>query len=116
MSDQCVVKGWIGSAAQGVWSIQTFEEAGVTIRGTTAHSEPGKTVAELSAGIATPQVRVSSVARIRGAGGNVTPTRRNSIQPYHVTITGLTLEQLDAVFDAPIPNPPPVPTASTPKG
>jgi len=88
-----------------VWSIQTFKEAGVMVTGTTAHSEPGKTIAELAASTATPQVRVSSVERIQAAGGNVIPTRRNPIQPYHVTLTGLTLEQLDAVFDPPIPSP-----------
>jgi len=29
------------------------------------------------------------------------------MQPYHATITGMTLEQLDAVFDPPIPTPAP---------
>jgi hypothetical protein len=27
------------------------------------------------------------------------------VQPYHVTVTGLSLQQLDAVFDPPIPSP-----------
>jgi hypothetical protein len=78
------------------------------VTGTTAHSDPGRTVAELSAWIATGQVRVTTVERIEAAGGRVIPTRRNAIQPYHVTITGLTLEELDAVFDPPLPNPCPV--------
>jgi hypothetical protein len=106
MSTQCcVVKGGLGPPPKGNWSIQTFDEVGVTITGTTAYSEPGKTIAELSAYIASGEVRVSSIARIKAAGGNVIPTRRNAMQPYHVTITGLTLEQLDAVFDPPSPNP-----------
>lgn len=75
------------------------------VTGTTAHSEPGKTVAELAASTATPQVRVSSVERIRAAGGDVIPTRRGPMQPFHATVIGLTLDQLDAVFDPPIPIP-----------
>jgi len=102
---QYVVKGGFGPPPQGVWSIQTFREGGATITGTTAHSEPGKAVAELAASTATPQVRVSSVERIRAAGGDVIPPRRGPVQPYHVTVTGLTLEQLNAVFDPPIPSP-----------
>jgi hypothetical protein len=105
METQFVVKGWISHSQLGIWSIQTFVEEGVIITGTTAHSEPGKSAAELSASIATPQVRVSSIDRIRAAGGNVIPTRRSHIQPYHVTVTGLSLEQLDEVFGPPIPSP-----------
>jgi hypothetical protein len=105
MDTQYVVKGGIGPPPRGVWSIQTFEEAGVSVTGTTAHSEPGKTVAELARSTATGQVRVSSVERIRAAGGDVLPTRRNPVQPYHVTVTGLALEQLDAVFGPPTPSP-----------
>jgi hypothetical protein len=99
-----VVKGGVGPPPCGVWSIQTFQEGGATITGTTAHSEPRKTVAELAASTATSHIRVSSTDRIRAVGGNVIPTRRDSMQPYHVTVTGLTLEQLDAVFDPPIPS------------
>jgi hypothetical protein len=106
MGTQYVVKGGIGPPPRGVWSLQTFEEAGAVVTGTTAHSEPGKTIAELSASSATGQVRVSSTERIRAAGGDVLPTRRCPVQPYHVTVTGLTLEQLDAVFDPPMPSPP----------
>jgi hypothetical protein len=106
MAPKHVVKGGIGrQPPQGGWSIQTFKEAGVTVTGTTAHSEPGKTVEELALSTASSQIRVTSIGRIRAAGGDVIPTRRNAMQPYHVTITGLTLEQLDAVFDPPIPSP-----------
>lgn len=105
MRAQLVVKGGVGPPPQGVWGIQTFREGGVMVTGTTAHSEPGKTVAELAASTATPQVRVSSVERIRAAGGDVIPTRRSPVQPFHATVIGLTLDQLDAVFDPPIPSP-----------
>jgi hypothetical protein len=105
VATQHVVKGGVGPPPQGVWSIQTFREGAAMITGTTAHSEPGKAVAELAARTVTPQVRVSSVERIRAAGGDVIPTRRGPVQPYHVTVTGLILEQLDAVFDPPIPSP-----------
>jgi len=105
MDTQYVVKGGTGPPPRGMWSIQTFEEHGVVITGSTAHSEPGKSIAELSVSTATGQVRVSSAERIRAAGGNIIPTRRSHIQPYHVTVTGLSLEQLDAVFEPPIPTP-----------
>ena len=75
------------------------------VTGTTVHSESGKTVAELAEWTGTPQIRVSSVERIRAAGGDVVPTRRNPMQPYHATVTGLSLDQFDAVFDPPIPSP-----------
>jgi hypothetical protein len=100
-----VVKGGLGPPPKGTWSIQTFDEAGVTVTGTTAHSEPEKTITELCAYIASEEVRLSSIERILAAGGNVIPTQRNAMQPYHVTITGLPPEQLDAVFDLPITNP-----------
>jgi hypothetical protein len=102
MSVQHVVKGGIGPPPHGLWSIQTFSEGGAMLTGTTAHSEPGKTVAELAASTATAQVRVSSVERIRAAGGNVILSRRNPMQQYHMTVTGLTLEELDGMFDPPI--------------
>jgi hypothetical protein len=105
MGTQHVVKGGVGPPPRGVWSIQTFSEGGVMLTGTTVHSEPGRTVAELATWTATPQVRVCSVERIRAAGGDVVPTRRNPMQPYHATVTGLTFDQLDAVFDPPIPSP-----------
>jgi hypothetical protein len=105
MDTQLVVKGWTDHSQRGMWSVQTFEENGVIVTGSTAHSEPGKSIAELSASTATPQVRVSTLERIRETGGNIIPTRRSHIQPYQVTITGLSLEQLDAVFDPPITSP-----------
>lgn len=96
-----VVKGGVGKA----WHIDTFNENGVTITGTSANSEPGKTIAELSAGIHNSQIRTSTVERIQQAGGAVIPTRRFAANPFHVTVTGLTLQQLDAVFDPPMRNP-----------
>ncbi len=105
MGTQHVVKGGVGPPPRGVWSIQTFTDGGMMVAGTTVHSEPGRTVAELAAWTATSLVRVSSVERIRAAGGDVVPTRLHPVQPYHATVTGLTLHQLDAVFDPPIPSP-----------
>lgn len=105
MDTQYVVKGGVGPPPQGGWSIQTFRENAEIVTGTTVHSEPGKTVAELAAWTATTSVRVSSVERIRAAGGDVIPTRRGPAQPYHATLTGLSLDQLDTVFDPPIPSP-----------
>ncbi len=105
MATQFVVKGGVGPPPSGAWSIQSFREGGVPVTGTTVHSEPEKTVAELAVWTALPFVRVSSIARIRAAGGDVVPTRRNPMQPFHATVTGLSLEQLDEVFDPPVPSP-----------
>jgi RHS repeat-associated protein len=100
-----VVKGGVGLPPKGGWKIDTFSEAGVTITGSSASSEPGKTAGQLSAGIPNGQVRISSTEAIEAAGGMVIPTRRSPNNPYHVTITGLTLEQIDGVFGPPIKNP-----------
>jgi hypothetical protein len=100
----CVVKGGTGTA----WRIDTFEEprnGGIMITGSSASSEPGKTVAELSVGIPNGQVRVTTTEAIAAAGGAVVPSRRTPANPHHVTITGLTVAQLDAVFGPPVPNP-----------
>ena len=97
----CVVKGGTGTA----WRIDTFDENGVTISGSSASSEPGKTVTELCVGIPSRQVRVTTTEQIAAAGGAVIPTRRTPASPYHVTITGLTVAQLNAVFGPPISNP-----------
>lgn len=48
---------------------------------------------------------MSSTERIRAADGDVVPTRRNPMQTYHATVTGLMLGQFDTVFDPPVPNP-----------
>jgi hypothetical protein len=53
MGTQHVVKGGVGPPPRGVWSIQTFPEGGVILTGTTVHSEPERTVAELAAWTAT---------------------------------------------------------------
>jgi hypothetical protein len=68
MVTQFVVKGGEGPPPSGTWSIQSFREGGIPVTGTTVHSEPEKTVAELAVWTASPFVRVSSVARILAAG------------------------------------------------
>jgi hypothetical protein len=60
---------------------------------------------ELSEGIPNGQVRVSTVEEIQAAGGDVIPTRRSPSNQNHVTVTGLSLGELDSVFGLPIPNP-----------
>ncbi len=72
-----VVKGGTGSA----WRIDELDENGVTISGSSASSEPGLTVAALSAGIPNGQVRVTTTEVIQGAGGNVIATRRRRAEP-----------------------------------
>ena len=107
-----VVKGGLGppkgqyNPYNAGWKIDTFTHGGVELTGTSAQSAPGLTVEELSRYVPNPQVRVTTTEAIVAAGGTVVPTPfPDKNLPYHVTITGLTLEQLDALFARPIPNP-----------
>jgi hypothetical protein len=97
-----VVKGGLGKNVR----IDIFEEPGIgQITGTSASSNLGKTVKDLSAGLPNGQVRVITVREIRTAGGDVIATRRSPLNPDHVTITGLSPEQIDRLLGPPIPNP-----------
>jgi hypothetical protein len=110
--NDCVVKGGLGPP-KGLynpynkgWKIDTFDYNGVELTGTSAQSAPGLTVEELSRYVPNPQVRVTTTEAIVAAGGTIVPTPYpDKNLPYHVTITGLTLEQLDALFARPITNP-----------
>jgi hypothetical protein len=100
--DSLVVKGGLGRT----WEIDIFDEPDVgTITGTSARSNPGKTPKELSEGLPHGQIRITTVGKIREAGGDVIPTRRSPTKPDHATITGLDLDEINRIFSDPIPNP-----------
>ena len=95
----------MGADPRGNWSIETRVFPGVgQLTGSSAQSAEGLTVEQLSMWIANAQIRVSSTEAITLAGGTVVPTPLPGL-PHHVTITGLTLAQLHAVFGPPQPNP-----------
>jgi hypothetical protein len=52
----------------------------------------------LGADYANNQVRVMTVEKIQNAGGAILPTRRTPDNPYHVTVTNLSVEELNNVF------------------
>lgn len=75
--------------------------SGVT--GVSVHSAPGETVESLAVGIPNGQVGVTTVGRVRAAGGDVIRTRGRS--PHHATLTGLTPEQISGLLTPTVPNP-----------
>jgi hypothetical protein len=92
--------------------------AGVTVQsdgrldGLSVNAASGMGLAELTApnpatgypGIPHNRVGVTTVGRIRAAGGNVvsSPTRGN---PHHATVSGLTAYEASALFRPTVPNP-----------
>jgi hypothetical protein len=75
--------------------------SGVT--GVSVHSAPGASVAELAVGIPNGQIGVTTVGRVRAAGGDVVRTSGRS--PHHATLTGLTPEQISGLLTPTEPNP-----------
>lgn len=75
--------------------------SGVT--GVSVHSSPGASVAELAGGIPHGQVGVTTVGKVRAAGGDVIRTSGRS--PHHATLTGLTPEQISGLLTPTVPNP-----------
>lgn len=75
--------------------------AGVT--GVSVESAPGLTVPELAAMIPHGQVGVTTVGRVRAAGGDVIRTSGRS--PNHATLTGLTPQRMSDLLRPTEPNP-----------
>lgn len=73
------------------------------IVGLSVHSAVGLTIPELAVGIPNGQIGVTTVAKVRAAGGDVIPTSGRS--PYHATLTRLTPEQVHRLLTPTIPNP-----------
>ena len=73
------------------------------IIGQSVESAPGRTVEELATAIPHGQVGVTTVGKIRTAGGDVIPTSGRS--PNHATMTGLSPESASELLTPTIPNP-----------
>jgi hypothetical protein len=73
------------------------------LRGVSAESAAGLSVAELARAIPHGQVGVTTAGAIRALGGDVIKTSGRS--PNHATLTGLTPEQVSTLLTPTIPNP-----------
>lgn len=70
------------------------------LHGVSVNSAPGRTVEELSRGIPNNQIGVSTVGRIRQAGGDVIPkpTVGARPNPYHCEMCGITAKRASELF------------------
>ena len=75
--------------------------AGVT--GVSVESAEGIALVELAKTIPHTQIGITTVAKVRKAGGDVVRTAGRS--PYHATLTGLTPEQVSKLLTPTVPNP-----------
>jgi hypothetical protein len=75
--------------------------SGVT--GVSVESAAGMTIEQLAAAIRHGQVGVTTVGKVRAAGGDVVRTAGRS--PNHATLTGLTPEQASQLLTPTVPNP-----------
>lgn len=71
--------------------------------GVSVESAAGLSVAELAERVPHGQVGVTTVARVRAAGGEVVRTSGRS--PNHATLVGLTPEVASALLTPTVPNP-----------
>ena len=93
----CVAKRFVQGSGVGT------DSAG-TLQGISVNSAAGKTVEELTVGIQNGKVGVTTVGRVRAAGGDVIPSPTEP-NPYHCTLCGITPEQAEELFTPTIPNP-----------
>jgi hypothetical protein len=98
--DALVVRGGLNTPEQIAEKIGTHPSGVV---GVSAESAPGLTAAELAANLPHGQVGVTTVGKIREAGGDVIPTRGRS--PNHVTVTDIGAEELSSLLNPTVPNP-----------
>lgn len=73
------------------------------ISGISVECAPGKSVEELAAAVPHGQMGVTTVGKVRQAGGDVVRTAGRS--PNHATLSGLTPEQSNRLLTPTIPNP-----------
>jgi hypothetical protein len=95
-----VVRGG-GNTPEHVRKGMGTHPSGVT--GVSVESAPGATVEELSGPIPHTKIGVTTVGRVRAAGGDVIRTRGRSAN--HATLTGLTPEQISGLLTPTVPNP-----------
>lgn len=74
-----------------------------SVTGVSVESAAGAAVEELAAAVPHGQVGVTTVGKVRAAGGDVIRTSGRS--PNHATLTGLTPEQASELLSPTTPNP-----------
>ncbi len=87
-------------------------DAGGSMQSVSVHCAPGLSVQELTAsnphtgypGFPHNQIGVTTVGAIRVAGGDVVPAPTWT-NPYHATVSGVTLEQASQLFRPTMKNP-----------
>src|SRR4051812_15059853 len=92
-NEALVVRGGLNTPKQIEESIG-LHPSGVV--GVSVESAPGLTAAELAANLPHRRVGVTTVGRIRVAGGDVIPTSGKS--PNHATLTGLPPDKISRLF------------------
>jgi len=87
------------NSPEGIAAGTGTHPSGVT--GFSAESAPGKSPAELAAGVPNKQVGCCTVGQVRAAGGDVVPTTGKS--PNHATVTGLTPQAASKLLTPTVP-------------
>lgn len=98
--DALVVRGG-RNRAEDIERATGTHPSGVT--GVSVESAAGASVGKLSAMIPHGMIGVTTVGRVRQAGGDVIQTSGRS--PHHATLTGLSPEQASRLLTPTIPNP-----------
>lgn len=95
----------------GACTAERFSQgSGVTVdasgqlQGVSVNSAPEATLEQLTSTIPNKQVGVSTVGKIRAAGGKVIPDPRTG-NPYHCTMCGVTPSQAEELFTPTVRNP-----------
>jgi hypothetical protein len=73
------------------------------VAGVSVESAAGATIEELASAIPHGQIGVTTVGKVREAGGDVVRTKGRS--PNHATLTGLTPDKASELLTPTIPNP-----------
>lgn len=79
-------------------------DSGGRLQGVSVNSAPGATIEQLTSTIPNKQVGVTTVDKIRAAGGNVIPSPTPN-NPFHCTMCGITPAQAEKLFTPTIRNP-----------
>lgn len=103
-SDTNVVRGGTCLACQFENGSGVAIDADGLLHGVSVNSAEGLSIKELSTGIPNGKIGTTTVSQIEALGGKVkaSPTKNN---PYHSTLSGITAEQAEKLFNPTIKNP-----------
>jgi hypothetical protein len=95
--DALVCRGGTCTAERFAKATGATIDAEGKLQGVSVNSAPGKTVQELSTSLPQKQVGVTTVGKVRQAGGTVTPSP-TADNPCHCTMSGITPQQAEQLF------------------